>query len=243
MTWLRTDYRSARTGRPLDGATFNCYLMRLKQLLAVLHKSGRYPFAAPLRGVTPATAEPQANRAYSDEQKARLLPALRAADPALALLVELMYYTLARPAELVQIRVRHVRPDVIEVPASVSKTRRLRFPLITPPLRALLDGLQLEGAAADDFLISTAGRPGPVRLDAGRLSGQHLAVVRALGLGPGFTLYSWKHSGVVDMYRAGIAERYIQQQGGWSSGVHFQTYLRSLGLYVAEELTLKAPRL
>ena len=55
-------------------------------------------------------------------------------------------------------------------------------------------------------------------------------LIKALNLGKDYTLYSWKHSGVVVAYKAGIDIKTIQSQCRHKSLEQTDIYLKSLGL-------------
>jgi Phage integrase family. len=57
-------------------------------------------------------------------------------------------------------------------------------------------------------------------------------LIKGLKLGNDYTLYSWKHSGVVTAYKAGIDIKTIQSQCRHQSLEQTDIYLKSLGLSV-----------
>jgi hypothetical protein len=56
------------------------------------------------------------------------------------------------------------------------------------------------------------------------------ALVKPLGYGSEYTLYSFKHAGVVKAYKSGIDLKSLQRQGRWHSIEMVDKYLKSLGL-------------
>ncbi len=61
-------------------------------------------------------------------------------------------------------------------------------------------------------------------------SKRHRKLLQKLGYGPEYTLYGWKHSGVIAAYLAGLDVLAIQQMCGHSSVDMTYTYLRNIGL-------------
>ena len=55
-------------------------------------------------------------------------------------------------------------------------------------------------------------------------------LVKKLKLSKDYTLYSWKHSGVVSAYNAGVDIKTLQKQCRHHSLEQTDTYLKSLGL-------------
>ena len=67
-------------------------------------------------------------------------------------------------------------------------------------------------------------------------------LVKELNLGKDYTLYSWKHSGVVAAYNAGVDIKTIQNQCRHQSLEQTDIYLKSLGLGVSLAMN-KIPKL
>ena len=61
-------------------------------------------------------------------------------------------------------------------------------------------------------------------------------LITELHLGKDYTLYSWKHSGVVAAYNAGIDIKTIQNQCRHHSLEQTDIYLKSLGLGVSQAI-------
>ena len=61
-------------------------------------------------------------------------------------------------------------------------------------------------------------------------------LIKELNLGSDYTLYSWKHSGVVAAYNAGIDIKTIQNQCRHHSLEQTDIYLKSLGLGVSQAI-------
>jgi len=60
---------------------------------------------------------------------------------------------------------------------------------------------------------------------------RHVKALTAVGVhGQGYDLYSWKHTGVVNAYKAGMDVKAIQAQGRHHSLEMTDIYLRGLGL-------------
>lgn len=61
-------------------------------------------------------------------------------------------------------------------------------------------------------------------------------LIKELKLGKDYTLYSWKHSGVVAAYHAGVDIKSIQNQCRHHSLEQTDIYLKSLGLGVSQAI-------
>lgn len=72
--------------------------------------------------------------------------------------------------------------------------------------------------------------------------GDRIRIVEKLKMKKNFTLYSWKHTGVVNAYHAGIDIKSIQMQCRHHSIQQTDTYLKSLGFTDNEEI-LRIPEI
>ena len=74
------------------------------------------------------------------------------------------------------------------------------------------------------------------------MGGRFQKLIPELNLSEEYTLYSWKHSGVVSAYNAGVDIKTIQRQCRHSSLEQTDVYLKSLGLGVSQAMN-KIPQL
>ena len=68
-------------------------------------------------------------------------------------------------------------------------------------------------------------------------------LVEPLNLGKEFTLYSWKHTGVVNAYKNGVDIKALQLQCRHHSVSQTDTYLKSLGFMDNEEFRQGIPEI
>jgi integrase len=246
VDYLRMEYtisKGPKKGKQIGNTTFNNHRRLFKTLFNVF-LNRKLIESNPLHNVPELVETETANVAYTAEQKAILKQELSQL-PQLWQFAQIIYYSLMRPNELQQLRVKHVREQDLYIPADISKNHYARYPKITPGLKKVLDGMQLHNYNPEDLLFTKLGTPGPdsLKWSENYFTFKHREVADRLGYGADYVLYSWKHTGVVDLYRAGVKERYIMQQSGHRDMESFGKYLRSLGLYTNEELVSKAPEL
>jgi len=72
---------------------------------------------------------------------------------------------------------------------------------------------------------------------------KHKHFLEKLGFDDRHTLYSWKHTGVVKAYLAGVDIKSLQRQCHHHSIEMADNYLKSLGLYNNEVFLMKMPGL
>jgi len=77
----------------------------------------------------------------------------------------------------------------------------------------------------------------------GYMTRKHKIFLERFGFDDRHTLFSWKHTGVVMAYKAGVYFKNIQLQCRHHSIEMTENYLKSLGLYNNEAFLMKMPSL
>jgi integrase len=99
---------------------------------------------------------------------------------------------------------------------------------------------QVKNKSGDRFLFQNQAQNGAVSKNT--MNNRHSGLLKIAGLdAQHHTLYSWKHTGVVSAYEAGIDLKRIQLQCRHSTVAQTDQYLKSLGLYHNEEFTIRMP--
>lgn len=172
------------------------------------------------------------NLPYSIEQvRAIREEALKQGKKQLVLFIEFCLYTLARPRkELHLLRVRELGQKAITIPAGRGKTGARMVP-IAGALGKVIDREGLRSFPGDCFVFGHGGQPGEKHYTSTHFYDQLAGVLDVLKLsGRGYNLYSFKHTGAVMAYQAGIPVHIIQTMCGHSSPSQTEEYLRNLGL-------------
>lgn len=176
------------------------------------------------------------NIAYRPEQQEELLSYMREKYPQLRRLCLFMYYTLLRTNEISQLQVKEIgtyREGYIYLPKEKSKNNNARWVRISPDLQQIIDDLELHKFPPEYFIFSKGFKPGEVWYDTRKFGDLYSKfVLKPLNYKlDTYSLYSWKHTGVVAAKRAGVADADIMLQAGWQDISSYNTYLKSLGLY------------
>lgn len=158
------------------------------------------------------------------------------------LFVQIMYYTLARPNEIRQLKKQNIlfESGKVFIPAQISKNGKDRWPVIPQSLIPALENL-CENKVSGDFLFP--GQRSGTCIGKNRMSEAHKNILIKLEISTNCTLYSWKHTGVVQAYKSGVDIKAIQMQCGHYSIIETDTYLKSLHLYENDEFKMKMPEL
>jgi integrase len=183
------------------------------------------------------------NIAFRKDEIEKLTNVIKKKDLQLFYFISMMYHTLARPNEIRQLQVHniHLNKKKIYFEAAKTKSKVDRWINIHPGLIDTLIEL-IKNKSSNECLFpgSVTGKP----VSKNRMTARHREFLKHLELDNGeHTLYSWKHTGVVLAYEAGVDIKSIQRQCGHSSITETDNYLKSLGLYDNHEITLKQPRL
>ncbi|MFN3405862.1 MAG: tyrosine-type recombinase/integrase [Cytophagaceae bacterium] len=185
------------------------------------------------------------NRAYLPDQVKSLLNHFISNDPQLYIFVRTMFYTLARRNELRLLRIRDIdfTKEKIRIIKENSKNKLSRMIDISPHLLPDLKKMNLQNYPEFYYVFGKKGAPGEKPRGINFFSDRHKTLTEEFKLGPDFTLYSWKHTGVCEHFKAGVDLDAIKQQGGWEDWESFLTYIKSLGLDENKRFKEKSPKI
>jgi integrase len=187
------------------------------------------------------------NIAYLPHQQREILDFMKRY-PAMDFLVKFMYYTLARTNEIAHLKVKHIGmyvPNKIYLEASISKNGAERHIIIPPGLDAEIEKRGIRKMDPEWFIFSKDKlNPGPVKSKTSGIGEKFRQwVLNKLKYPKEYTLYSWKHTGVIAAHKAGVSDDDIMKQTGHKDYGSFQKYLKSLGLFDNEDFANKIPKL
>ncbi len=202
----------------------------------------------PLVGIATLECGTGKNIAFNKDQVKELLKFMNGSSKrtALKFACQWMYYTLNRTNEMVQLQVKHLyyhSDDKIYLPKEICKNKIERHVSICPELQRLIEEHELLSYPPDHYIFSAGSYlPGhemanPLYL-ARSFSGN---ILNKCQMTVPYTFYSWKHTGVVALWNAGVPKGEIQVQAGWKDSQSFDNYLKSLGLMDSEKLKSKYP--
>jgi len=146
-----------------------------------------------------------------------------------------------RPNEIRQLQVHNVQleDNRIFIEAFKSKNKKDAFVTIPPAFIPVLQQL-IEGKTSNQYLF-----PGTnvAYISKNVMSVNHKKLLELFEFKRNHTLYSWKHTGVVDAYRAGIDIKSLQLQLRHHSLEETDTYLKLLGMYTNKAILTKMPNI
>lgn len=231
-----------KQSRGVGNTTRNNYLRQLKALLNELVRREIVSKNVCLN-IGELPEETGRNIAFTREQQTNVEAYLQQFQPELYRFTRFVYFAFLRPAELLQIRLKHVdlQNRKIIVHSSISKNKKQQSVTLAKPLYELLKGMELEGLNENYYLFGRGLRPGPTSLHRNRVSDRHREVLRLCGITDSMvTLYSWKHTGVVRAFQAGLNIKLLQELLRHHSLEMTDIYLKSLGLTINKEVEEKS---
>jgi integrase len=179
------------------------------------------------------------NLAYTDEEVIKIKKVILEKDPQLWTFVQFIYYCYLRPSEIRSLEVKHVnlKTGKIFVPGHISKNGIDAYVDIPAKFLDYLNSINFFKDKAGLLFTNKAGN----MLGKNTMTGKHKIIIDALAMDNRHTLYSWKHTGVINAYKAGVDIKSIQRQCRHTSIDMTDNYLKSLGLFDNEEFLLKMP--
>lgn len=223
--------------RQVAPKTYNNYRGALGGLFTVLLKHDKKLFEEnPINSVDKMKVKATKHAALNDEQM-RTAIAFFKSDPEreyMALVAQMIYYTLARPNEIRLLKVGDIdliRNQILIDPEN-SKTD-LGYCGIPPALKQILIDSGRLKYPETYYLFGNNKLPGPDHYGEHTFYRRNTHMLEKTGLnklGKRFALYSYKHSGAISLYRATKDIKLLQRQMRHKNLEQTNAYLRDLGL-------------
>jgi integrase len=190
--------------------------------------------ANPFEGIIDKVTISKKHTAFTDQQRTEFITKCQEmGEHQLLLFVKFMFYTFFRPREeLRNIRISDIREHTIRVDGNMSKDNAEEYVEIAPPLEKLIQELNLRSYPSNYYVFSHAGVPGPERFGKDYFYHHHRRVLARLDWQGEYDTYSWKHTGVIALWRATENIRLVQQHCRHSTATMTEDYLRDLGIIV-----------
>lgn len=186
------------------------------------------------------------NIAYLPEQQKEIIEYASMHYPEMEFLIKIMYYTLARTNEIAHMQVKHIGmfvPNKIYIESSISKNDIERHIVIHPGLEAEFTKRNIRSLDPEWYLVSKDRLiPGPTKAVTNKLGRRFREwILNPLDYPKEYTLYGWKHTGIIAAHKAGVSDDDIMKQTGHQDYGSFQKYMKSLGLFENDDFINKLP--
>jgi len=194
-----------------------------------------------MKGIQPPKCTPEPLRYFQSHQAKRIRDYLSTTDPTLLLFCEFVFYCFIRPrSELRYLRVSdiHFKDRIIQISAKVSKNKQAQPVLIPDAFFPSLAHLQEEPPNRYLFPGKKEGKP----IGYNTLGNRFTKVLEHLGFNTAeYSVYSWKHTGAVELYRATGDLLGLQEQLRHHSLDQVKEYLRQLHITDFSNIRKKFP--
>lgn len=214
------------------------HLKALFNELIVLKEIQSNPFEG-LKG-TYNSIESDFNHPFSDYEKDLIEKYLQENNLPLFYFTRFLFYGFIRPQELINLKVKDIdtRSRTIRVSAAIAKTKKSGIIPIIPPLMKIIIESGYLSNPPDYYLFGKDLNPSKTKCPLNYPNFYHRKCLETLGIyRPNITvLYSWKHTGNIFAYLAGVDIKVIQQINRHSSLQTTEIYLKKLGLFLDQKI-------
>lgn len=224
------------TNKAYSGKSHNGQLGILKTIFNVLVER-EVIIKNPWRGIREQPEHSVMNVPYTDNDKEKIIDYLKRYNIRMYYAVCFVYFCFIRRSELIRLKVRDInlKDCMITIPADVSKNGRSESVTIPRAFEGVLREMELYKYNAEDYVFGhkfqTCARK-IARADS--MSTAITRVNKELGITGNKGFYSFKHTGVVALYKATKDPYLVSRQCRHHSLQMTMIYLRSLGLTVAD---------
>ncbi|MEO0585413.1 MAG: hypothetical protein AAF135_24585 [Bacteroidota bacterium] len=140
--------------------------------------------------------------------------------------------------EICRMRVRNIDKGIILVRNNQSKKQKPC--MINPQLMEIIQKMDLDQYPEHYYIFGKNRMPSPTFRHRNRYSEDHRRILDACEIqDEGLDMYSWKHTGNCNAYRAGVDIYSLKIQNRHSSLRQTEIYLSTLGLRIPVELKTK----
>ena len=159
-------------------------------------------------------------------------------DPQFWLYISFLYYGFFRPdGEARKLKIGDIEQNFIKVRSEDAKNNKTQFVQIAKGLEQQINLHELRELDKSLFIFSLQNRPGSQCPGEKWFYKKHQKMLETLGLnGKNYSQYSWKDTGVIALYRATKDVKLIQRMCRHSSLDQTDKYLKSLGLFLQDEI-------
>jgi integrase len=195
----------------------------------------------PFKGIKELPEDVGKNHAFSYEEKMKLKEILLKHDKQLYYFVQFVYYCFIRRSELIQLKVGDIdfSNKTITVQSAVSKNRKQQSVIIPVSFEPVIYEMGLDKQPKDSYIFSHNLMPGVNKLArADYITFKLRKFMNLLKIGKEKNLYSWKATGVSELYNATKDPYLVMGQCRHSDISITMIYLKSLGLQMNEKLRL-----
>lgn len=204
---------------------YRTFFNTCKKIEKAVTRNIKYEFD--LAGVDFKNTTPQKNKAYTPVLREAIKEELK--KPGFSTLkdyIEWIYLSLMRPAEIRNLQVKDIDEETRQI-RIIGKTGDRLIP-ISDQLLKLIHKRGVMDSPFNHYVFGMAGKVSAIRMSKDFCPGKFSEIKTNLSLEKNYTLYAWKHTGVIDMVYAGFKDRDIMVLTGHKTQEAFHEYTRDL---------------
>jgi site-specific recombinase XerD len=176
---------------------------------------------------------------YNQMQIAEIKTFMLERDKQMWQVIQLIFFCYIRPNEIRQLKIKDITENKIFISGSASKNKTGTHVSMPRPVREMFNTMQLFRYDPEYYVFSYQKKPGHRMLYYNTLNNRYRYHMNVIGYPRQYSLYSWKHTGVIHAYHQGVGIKSIQLQLRHGSILTTDVYLRALGLMDNREFTDK----
>lgn len=207
---------------------------KLLSLKAIFSHYKRNPFADLKANYSKKDSD--FNQPFSPYERSTIENYLSEHDERLYIFTRFIFYAFIRPKELISLRIKDIdlRTRTIKVSGSISKNKRSAAVPIIKPLYDLIIKNGLLSYPANFYLFGANLKTGPEPCAINEANNRHRLALKELELyrKNETVLYSWKHTGNINLYLVKPDLKLLQQMNRHAEVSTTEIYLRRLGLFL-----------
>lgn len=206
LDYLQEDHGpDGKPHKPVSNNCWNSHLKKYKAIFSFLQERA-YIVDNPFANIRTKPKEDKRRRTVDDGTKQIILDWVLRNNPNYLLVLLLVYNSLIRPKEIELIQVEDVdlQHSWIHIAADKAKTHKERYAPLTPQIVDLLRTWHLDRYPKSYYLIGSSYTPSQKRCFHGKYKKDFMKIQAACKLPAGISLYSFKDTGISDMFAAGL---------------------------------------
>lgn len=236
-----------RDQKNIANKTINNYIDNLGIVFKFIEKQYETVWKKdPLRNIVKLPTISRKHAAFNDDQVKLIVNSIQARAKSivkhrgpgytqLELFISFIYYLLARPNEIMMMQVRdiHLSQNRAFVGGDISKNKSDEYVEIAPRLAEMIKHSGIMDYAPEFYIFGRKGVPSAERPNKNYFWIKHKKILTSTGLlkiNPNFSLYSYKHSGAISLYKATKDIKLVQRQCRHKTLEQTNVYLRDLDL-------------
>lgn len=222
------------------GKTFNTHRLNTSMFFNALIAS-EIITKNPMHALPKRPENTQKNLAYSLEERKILREYFENTNPLLGQFCQFLYYLGIRPMELLQVQLRDIDLDAkrIIIYTGAAKNRRQEPVYMSASMLPMIESKNIKDFPGEYFLFGHSLKISERQWIRTRVTELHSAAIKELKLNSDHTLYSWKHSGAVEFYKANGKDPYkLMKHLRHTDITSTMKYIRSLALDYDENIKM-----